>query len=305
MSILYLKYVESSIPVVFHGVLCVIAYLFWASLALVTLPILAIYKFFKVIQVALICHKMRNVGTVFSMFDIPYLYDSEENPNFINALVTLKGKPYISELRSLVLSKFVHGSQAEVTYRRMRQKVSQCYNTYVWKDEDDFKIEQHVLVYDGKPPSSKRELEKLFSSLCSDSLSCSEISPWQFIIVPLNLEAKESMYCLYFKVHHCIGDGFALVGLLAQLVDQRPKFIEPKKEHGVMAYPVERVLKGIITGPLALLTLMFSRYVRNPFMPKAPPIKKAVSWTRPLDVEAVRSIKNKTGNCLETYVELL
>lgn len=292
MSLLYLKYAESSIPVVFHGFLCILAYLFWASLAALMLPMLAIYKLFKLMEKGMIAYK--KLGTELATFDLVLLHESEENPNYITALMTIKGKPDMQQLRNLVEEKVIHG-QLEKTYTRMKQRVSKCYNTYLWRDEENFDIKDHIVEFEDKNITTKAQLEDIYTELCSIPFR-EDISPWQFTIIKLN--EKEEMYCIHFKLHHCIGDGFAMVGLLGQLVDSKLKLLEPKKHHGVMAYPMRRVIQGILTGPLALLALLFSRYVRNPFKIKVPPSQKKVSWTNSVDLEKVKLIKNKTGNLL-------
>ncbi len=289
MSLLYLKYAESSIPVVFHGFLCILAYLFWASFAALTLPIFAIFKCFKLMEKAWITYK--ELGTELAIVDLPYIHDSVENRNFITALMTIRGKLDVEKLRKLVENKIVR-SQPEVSYKRMTQRVLKCYNTYLWRDEENFDIAEHIPVYDKEMVTSKTQLENIYSELCSRPIP-ERISPWQFTIIPM--DSKDELYAIHFKVHHCIGDGFAMVGLLCQLVDTKPKLVEPKKNQGVMANPVRRVIKGILTGPLALLALMFSRYVRNPFQTQVPPSQKRVSWTNAIDLETVKVLKNKTG----------
>ena len=289
MSLLYLKYAESSLPVLFHGFLCILAYLFWASLAALMLPMLAIYKFFKLMEKGLILY--RKLGTELATFDLILLHESVENPNYISALMIVKGKPDITKLRALVEKKIIHG-KLEQTYTRMKQRVSKCYNTYLWRDEENFNIADHIVEFGKDNITTKAQLESIYTELSCLQLP-ENISPWQFTII--NLTGKEEMFCIHFKLHHCIGDGFAMVGLLGQLVDSKIKLIEPKKHHGVMAHPMRRVVQGILTGPLALLALMFSRYVRNPFKTNKPPSSKKVSWTNPVELDVIKTIKNRIG----------
>eukprot|EP00794_Sanderia_malayensis_P014267 gene14267-15754_t len=296
MAHLYLKYVESTIPVVFHGFLCILAYLFWASFAALTLPMLAIFKLFKLLEKAVIMY--RKIGTELAVFDIPFMHESVENPNFMSSLMTMKGKLDIDKLRGTVEDKLVR-SQPEASYKRMKQRVVRCYDTYLWKEEESFDIAEHMPVYDEQKVETKSQLETVFSELASRPIP-EKLSPWQFTIVPMH--GQEEMYAIHFKVHHCIGDGFAMVGLLCQLVDSKPKLVEPKKNQGVMTNPVRRIIKGILTGPLVLLTLMFSRYVRNPFKSKVPPLKKKVSWTNAIELETVKLLKNKTASTVNDVI---
>lgn len=265
------------------------AYLFWASLAALMLPVLAIYKFFKLMEKGLIMYK--KLGTELATFDHVLKIESVENPNFITALMMIKGKPDVNKLRKLVEKKIIQG-KPEKTYTRMQQRVTKCYNTYLWRDEENFNISDHIVEFGNKNVTTKSELESIFTELGCLPMR-DDISPWQFTVI--DLASKEEMYCIHFKLHHCIGDGFAMVGLLGQLVDSKIKLLEPKKHHGVMAHPLRRVIKGILTGPLVLLALLFSRYVRNPFSTKEPPSKKKVSWSNSIDLHTIKSIKNRAG----------
>ena len=233
----------------------------------------------------------KKLGTELATFDLVLLHESVENPNYISALMLVKGKPDIKKLRDLAEKKIIHG-KPEKTYTRMKQRVSKCYNTYLWRDEEDFKISDHIIEFHKDNITTKAQLETIYTDLSSQQLP-EDISPWQFTVI--TLASKEEMFCIHFKLHHCIGDGFAMVGLLGQLVDGKIKLIEPKNHHGVMAYPLRRVIQGILTGPLVLLALMFSRYVRNPFKTKEPPSKKRVSWSNGIELKKIKSIKNRAG----------
>ena len=260
------------------------------------LPMLAIYKFFKLLEKGLIMYK--NLGTELSTFDLILLHESVENPNYITALMLVKGKPDISKLRDLVEKKIIQG-EPEKTYTRMKQRVSKCYNTYLWRDEVDFRISDHIIEFTKDSITTKAQLESLYTDLSSQQLP-EKKSPWQFTVI--KLDSKEEMFGIHFKLHHCIGDGFAMVGLLGQLVDGKIKLLEPKKHQGVMAYPIRRVIQGILTGPLALLALLFSRYVGNPFKTKEPPSRKRVSWSNAIELSKVKSIKNRTGGYFYNFI---
>ena len=260
------------------------------------LPMLAIYKFFKLLEKGLIMYK--KLGTELSTFDLVLLHESVGNPNYITALMLVKGKPNISQLRDLVEKKIIQG-EPEKTYTRMKQRVSKCYNTYLWRDEVDFKISDHIIEFTKDRITTKAQLESLYTDLSSQQLPENK-SPWQFTVI--KLDTKEDMFGIHFKLHHCIGDGFAMVGLLGQLVDGKIKLLEPKKHHGVMAYPFRRVIQGILTGPLALLALLFSRYVGNPFKTNEPPSRKSVSWSNAIELSKVKSIKNRAGEYCCSFI---
>merc|ERR1711962_1067531 len=152
--------------------------------------------------------------------------------------------------------------------------------THVWTDEDDFSINQHVPVYRGPLPQSKEDTEKIFVDFVADPFP-KDISPWRMQIVP-----KEDGFgfLLLCKIHHSLGDGFAMVGLLSNL---KVTFASSS---------IKRILTGILTGPLALLALIFSIRFQNPFQIKDRPTKKVISWSNSLSLDYVKRIKTKTDS---------
>lgn len=295
MAVLYLKYIEGRIPVVVHGVLCLVAYLFWFVFAVVAVPIMAIFRFLKFFEYVLISYQ--KIGTVFSTLDIPFLHETESNRNFIIGMIEVEGEPNIEKLRKLVLSRlFDKKRNLDVTYQRLSQIVSRRYLTYVWTDEANFNIKQHIPVYKGVMPANKKDAEIIFSKFAAEPLP-KKISPWLFRIIPK--EDKESFF-VFCKFHHCIGDGFAMVGLLSQLVDDKPKFINAiNQKSRFLENQMKRIISGVFTGPLALLALVLSINLENPFQAFTTPDKKTVSWSSPISLDLVKKIKTKTGNLLK------
>jgi len=297
MAKLYHRYVDEGLPLPFHVILCIVAYLFWtSSIAILVLPFV-IYRLFKIMEVKLIDYK--NFGSVMSKFDVPFLHESENNRNFIVGMMELKrsgnGKmANVKKLRKHLTSKlFSSEGQLDSTYQRLKQKISRRFFTYVWTDEDNFSINQHVPMYKGPLPRSKEDTEKIFVDFVADPFP-KDISPWRMQIVP---KEDGSGFLLLCKIHHALGDGFAMVGLLSNLVDTKPNFISLSNRKVTFASSsIKRILTGILTGPLALLALVFSIRFQNPFQIKDRPTKKVISWSNSISLDYVKKIKTKTDS---------
>ncbi|XP_066924997.1 putative diacyglycerol O-acyltransferase MT1809 [Clytia hemisphaerica] len=292
MSMLYLKYIDSGLPVLIHAILCILAYLVWSVAALLIGPVICLFRTFKFFETSLI--KYKRFGTIFSTYDVPFLHETENNRNYIVGLIRVQGEPNITELRKWVLYRlFESKSELDETYKRLSQRIRRRYLSYVWEDEDCFNIKQHMKMFKGATPRTEAEEQKIFENLATEDIS-RNISPWLFKIIPT---ANKKSYLIFVKFHHTIGDGFAMVGLLSRLVDKRPEFLNFSKstrKTNFMANPIKRAITGIITGPLAMLVLVFSFRIKNPFRAKTPPVKKIVSWTPPISLDLVRRIKTKT-----------
>ena len=290
---LYLKYIDSSLPVLIHAILCLLAYVIWCLAAVVIGPILFLFRTYKFFEVTLI--KYRKLGTIFSTYDVPFLHETENNRNYIVGLIRVQGEPDITALRKWVLFRlFENTENLDETYKRLSQRIRKYYLSYVWEDEERFNIKQHIKMHKGVLPRTDEEDQKLFENLATEEIS-KNISPWLFKIIPCK---NRKSYLIFVKFHHTIGDGFAMVGLLSRLVDKRPEFVKFSKntrKSNIMANSIKRVVTGVLTGPLALLAIVFSFGIKNPFRAKKTPVKKIVSWTPAISLDIVKRIKTKTG----------
>jgi len=295
MAKLYLRYVDNGVPFPFHVILCIVAYLFWtSSFVILVLPFI-LYRLYKIMEIKLISYQ--KLGAVISKFDVPFLHETENNRNFIVGMMEMKrdGKlASVKKLRKHLLSRlFDKNRELDETYRRLSQKISRHYFSYVWTDEENFSINQHVPVYKGELPNTREDTERLFVKFIAEPCD-NNISPWKMRIIP---KEDNSGFLLFCKIHHALGDGFAMVGLLSNLVDKKPKFISlSNRKVTFVSNSIKRVITGILTGPLALLALIFSIRFKNPFQMKKRPTKKVISWSNPISLDYVKTIKSKTDS---------
>lgn len=302
MSMLYLKYIDSGLPFLLHAILCLLAYVFWSFAAVVIGPVVCVYRAYKFFEVSLI--KFRGLGTIFNTYDVPFMHETENNRNFIIGLIRVQGEPDITALRKwLMFRLFENREKLDETYTRLSQRIRKYYcSSYVWEDEEDFNIKQHMKIYEGVLPRNEAEEQKIFEKLATEEIK-RNISPWLFKIIPCK---NKKSYLIFVKFHHTIGDGFAMVGLLSRLVDKRPEFVDfsrNTRKTNFMANPIKRAVTGIITGPLAMLAIVFSFGIKNPFRAKKPPVKKTISWTPAISLDLVKRIKTKTGR-FKKYLQL-
>lgn len=290
MAKLYLKYVDNGIPLLFHVILCILAYLFWTLSLIILLPPVFFFRVYKIVEKALISYQQ--LGAVISKFDLPFIHETENNRNFIVGMMELKGDANIKKLRKHLLSRlFDKNRELDETYKRLSQKISRRYFSYVWTDEENFSINQHIPIYKGALPKTKEDIEKLFIEFIIEPCA-RNISPWKMRIIPKH---DNSGFLLFCKIHHTIGDGFAMVGLLSNLVDKKPEFIRlSNRKVGFMTSSIKRVVSGVLTGPLAVLALVLSLKFKNPFHSKESPMKKVISSSNPIPMECVKEIKSKT-----------
>lgn len=285
----YLRYLRA-LPSFIYGVLCFSAIVVWVLIATLTLPFYFLFRLFKFIQGK--CVSYYNLGHLLAYKDVPFLHESENNRNFINGLFVINGKPDIDQIRQLLMERIILHCE-EPTYIHMRQKVVKRYGRYVWQNEDDFDIKKHVIFYDGQSPCNEAELQDILSNLASSPLP-NDISPWIFVLVPLNMEKEQFAACI--RIHHSLGDGFALVGLISRIVDRKPELLRVQKPVATPCDKQKQVWKAVLTGPLALLSVALAHSTKNPFSSKVKLSgEKLFSWTKPVCMEKIKEIKTLTG----------
>lgn len=286
----YLRYLRA-LPSFIYGVLCFSAIVVWAAIATLTLPFYFTFRLFKFIQGKLVSYY--NLGKLLAYKDVPFLHESENNRNFINGLFVINGTPDIDQLRELLMTRVILNSE-EPSYARMRQRVVKEYGHFVWQTEEDFDVQRHVMFYDGPSPCTEAELQQTMSSLASEPFP-EDISPWIFVVMPLNMGKEQFAICI--RIHHALGDGFALVGLIAAMVDRKPELLRVQKPVPTPCDKQKQVWKAVLTGPLALLSVALAMSTKNPFLTSKNKLsgEKLFSWTKPISMDLIKEIKTRTG----------
>lgn len=213
-----------SAPSFLYGLMCFFAVLLWTLVAILTLPLMLLFRVFKWFQG--ICISYYRLGRVLASWDVPFLHETEYNRNFINGLFVVDGSIHLSELRELLMARVVQNVE-EPSYARMRKLIVQTCWRYVWQDEPDFHIDKHVFLFEGPSPRNELELQRTLSEQFSSPIR-DNISPWEVLVVPLDMPGKDQT-AICMRIHHALGDGFALIGLLSRLMDKKPELLRVKK----------------------------------------------------------------------------
>jgi diacylglycerol O-acyltransferase len=106
-----------------------------------------------------------------------------------------------------------------------------------WEDDPSFSLERHVVKVQ-LPRRGTRALEAFASEVASETLDPAH-PLWRMYLVDGYGEGS----AIVTKLHHCIGDGFALVGLLLSLADELAT-VEAGTPHRMPAYRDVRPPEG-------------------------------------------------------------
>lgn len=113
-------------------------------------------------------------------------------------------------------------------FDRFRQRVVRpLIGNFYWEEDQDFDLDYHLQRASLPPPYDQAALQELASHLASTQLDLSK-PLWQ-----VHLVEKYGEGCaLICRLHHCIGDGLALVYVLLSLTDTGPDDpFRPRQPH--------------------------------------------------------------------------
>lgn len=135
------------------------------------------------------------------------------NSMTITGILTLGGALSLERLKATVEDRLL-------TLRQFRQRVVRHplspRNPY-WEEDPDLDLGYHLQRAILPPPGDQRALEDLVSQLASTPLDLKR-SPWRMHLVEISPERS----ALVFQLHHCMGDGMAVLHILATMTDLVP-----------------------------------------------------------------------------------
>jgi WS/DGAT/MGAT family acyltransferase len=100
-------------------------------------------------------------------------------------------------------------------YRRFRQIAEENAEGAWWIDDDNFDIDTHVRHSLLPAPGDLHELQKFVAETASEPLNAAR-PRWEFHLVETTLGHS----ALVARIHHAIGDGIALIGVMDSLTDE-------------------------------------------------------------------------------------
>ncbi|HPA91688.1 MAG TPA: wax ester/triacylglycerol synthase family O-acyltransferase [Quisquiliibacterium sp.] len=113
-------------------------------------------------------------------------------------------------------------SERLLRFDRFRQKVDVDATGYWWVDDDHFDLDHHLTSTRLPAPGTDEQLKQLVGRLASEPLDPAR-PLWQFHLV----HGYDGTSAMIARIHHCIADGIALIGVTMSLTDQPPPGARP------------------------------------------------------------------------------
>jgi len=104
-------------------------------------------------------------------------------------------------------------------YKRFRQRVVQDPSGAYWVDDENFDIDNHVHAVNLPAPGGKPALQGLAAALATQSLDHNK-PLWTITVVERYDDHGVLGSAVIIRIHHCIADGIALIGVMYSLTDE-------------------------------------------------------------------------------------
>ena len=135
--------------------------------------------------------------------------DRPENLMQILGVMVFKGRVDAERFKHTVARRMLR-------YERFRQIATEDADAWWWVDDSDFDIDAHVRHWFLPAPCGKHELQKFVAEMASTPLNPAR-PRWEFNLVDM----ADGNSALVVRIHHAIGDGIALLGVIHSLTDDQ------------------------------------------------------------------------------------
>ncbi|HUZ86267.1 MAG TPA: wax ester/triacylglycerol synthase family O-acyltransferase [Candidatus Baltobacterales bacterium] len=167
------------------------------------------------------------------------------NLMMVTGIMALEGKVDIKRLRLLLDRRLAPFGRFHQRVVRPRSRGNMPH----WQDDERFDIENHVSHIALPAPGGDRVLRELVSELMSTPLDFTK-PLWHMHV----LDGYEGGSVVLARIHHCIGDGIALVRVMLSLTDESAAAGPPRRrpEHSASSTPLDwlpaAIARSIATG---------------------------------------------------------
>ncbi|MBK6423075.1 MAG: DUF1298 domain-containing protein [Gemmatimonadetes bacterium] len=228
--------------------------------------------------------------------DAIWLQDSATNLMVINAVITTD-RLDLATLREAFRVRVIEAEGGR-RYDRFHQRVRREGARPYWEDDPDFDIARQIIPAREAGVETRAALQRYVGEEAGRPLPADR-PLWQIQLVE-QFEGDGS--ALVVRVHHCIGDGMALVAVIFALMEEMTAEHPAAPARGGIrpsaGAPGRGLLKALLI-PLAAPGILIKRLLwwpdRHALHGPAVSGKKVVAWTAPLDLAVVKAAKNRLG----------
>jgi WS/DGAT/MGAT family acyltransferase len=169
--------------------------------------------------------------------------DSATNLMIINGVMLFEDKLDFEDLKAILAERFV------AKYERFRQRiVIGSGGRLYWEDDPHFDIRAHVRRYALPEPGDIATLQTVVSAIVNEPLDRRK-PLWRYMLI----ENVEGGSAILARLHHCIGDGIALIKVLLDMTGptaneslQLPQVSIPRRREAGPLTQLQRFARGAV-----------------------------------------------------------
>ncbi len=168
-----------------------------------------------------------------------------------------------------------------------------------WEPDPHFSLDHHLSVERLPEPADEATLQELISGLTEQPFP-PERPPWRMYLVP----HYQGGSALIVRIHHCVGDGLALVHVLLSMADGAPELVPGEAGPRRSRWEMLRSSATTATRALPMAADHVASLVRLLLLPPDPPTRfkgplvkgKKLVWSRPFRLEEFKRVGRATGS---------
>lgn len=283
--------VKYSIWLTYYASQCLVATVAILYVLILFSPLLFFYNVLKFIEKKWVYLTTGSVAMTGQ--DTLWLQDTKKNRLIINSVMVLESNNIESVVdgvrttinRCIAMKNELGG----VAYPRLTKCIRCGIFQYFLKEADNFDITRQVYRYDGETPKSHEEMEDLLSRFSTKDLPF-DIPSWRFILIK---SYKANEVVLLFRMHHGLADGVSLTRFISLIFPDQ--VFEGKMNTFSDTDRMFMYIKGLLIGARLLLGKLFSPKDQSIIHGSELNGVKKVSWSKPIDLQVIKKIKNLTG----------
>ena len=227
-----------------------------------------------------------------------WLQDTPANLMIVNAVYSLDQMD-LETLRQLWQERVLQVEDGK-RYPRFTKRVVTGPRGVCWQEHVDFDLADHIFeAPEADRIDSKEKLQDFVGEMAAKPLP-RELPLWQIQLIP---ELVPGISALIFRIHHCMGDGIALVPVLFSLMDRDDPSVEAfanpqplqvgagKGGRSKLAVGLAAAFAG---GPVLLGKAIVPRDSSPLHGPECSGVKR-VAWTDEIDLGGIKEVKNSLG----------
>ena len=141
--------------------------------------------------------------------------DEPANPMVVTGVLVLDTPVSVQRFKTLLRQRLLR-------FDRFRQRIVRPFGGVglpSWEADPRFSLDHHLLVEKLPPPADEAALQEFLGALATQPFPANR-PPWQMHFLP----HYQGGSAIVVRIHHCIGDGLALVHVLLSMADQAVEF---------------------------------------------------------------------------------